>query len=62
MAYPNRTYATVTQPGAASTSRFLDTPVDGGYDGSDTAGKTKYIESFVATEGTGVGEVATTSS
>jgi hypothetical protein len=57
MAYPNRTYATVTQAGASATSRFLDTPVNGGKDGSATAGKTKFIESFVATEATGVGVV-----
>lgn len=57
MAYPNRTYATVTHAGASATSKFLDTPVNGGYDGSATAAKTKFIESFVATERTGTGVV-----
>ena len=60
MAYPNRTYSTVTHAGASTTSRFLDTPVNGGADGASTAGLTKFIESFVATEETGVGNVADT--
>lgn len=59
MAYPSRTYATVTHAGASVATNFLDTPVNGGYDGSATAGKTKFIESFVATEATGVGVVHT---
>jgi hypothetical protein len=59
MAYPNRTYATVTHAGASATSKFLDTPVNGGTNGSATAGKVKFIESFVATEATGVGTVET---
>ena len=60
MAYPNRTYGTVTHAGAASTSRFLDVPVNGGTDGEDTADIEKYIESFVATEQQGIGVVETT--
>lgn len=60
MAYPNRTYATVTLPGAAGPSRFLDTPVNGGYTGADAPDLTKYIESFVATEATGVAVVEET--
>lgn len=58
MAYPNRTYGTVTHTGASTTSRFLDSPVNGGAGGSATAATTKFIESFVATEATGVGRVA----
>lgn len=57
MAYPNRTYATVTLPGAASTSKFLETPVNGGYGGSTAASATKYIEDFATLEATGVGVV-----
>lgn len=60
MAYPNRTFGTVTHAGAAGTSRFLDSPVNGGANGSDEPAKTKFIESFVATEQTGVGHVKTT--
>jgi len=60
MAYPNRTYSTVTHAGASTPSKFLDSPVNGGTDGSATAGMTKFIESFVATEGTGVGKVKDT--
>lgn len=61
MAYPDRTYATVTLPGAANPSKFLDTPVDGGYTGAAAPGMVKYIESFVVTEASGVGVVAETS-
>lgn len=61
MAYPDRTYATVILPGAKTATKILDTPVDGGMDGADTPGKTKYLENFVAIEATGVGVVQTTS-
>lgn len=61
MAYPDRTYTPVTLPGAKSTTLILDTPVDGGMDGADTPGKTKYLENFVAIEATGVGRVQTVS-
>ena len=61
MAYPDRTYATVTLPGAKSPTRFLDTPVDGGSGGATTANKTKYIEVFAAIESTGIGVVETES-
>lgn len=60
MAYPNRTYGTVTHAGASTTSRFLDSPVNGGTNGSSEAATTKFIESFVATERTGVGDVRST--
>ncbi len=59
MAYPDRTYVTVTLPGAKNPTKILDTPVDGGLDGSDTPGKVKYLENFVAIEDTGVGHVET---
>lgn len=57
MAYPDRTYATAVLPGAASATRFLDTPVDGGYDGEDAPDKEKMLENFVSVEAVGVGEV-----
>lgn len=55
MAYPNRTYANVTLPGAASATKVLKNPVDIDVDGED------YLEGFIATEETGVGRVETTS-
>lgn len=60
MAYPNRTYANVTLPGADATTKVLETPVDGGREGADADGSA-YIEGFIATEETGVGRVETTS-
>jgi len=59
MAYPNRTYTPVRLPGAAADTLILDTPVDGGYDGSDAPNKVKYLEFFAIVEDTGVGHVAT---
>jgi hypothetical protein len=60
MAYPNRTTASVTLPGAASATKVLETPVDGGIDGAAADGSA-YLEGFIATEETGVGRVETTS-
>lgn len=60
MAYPNRTYANVTLPGAAATTKVLKTPVDGGIAEAAVNGET-YINAFIATEETGVGRVETTS-
>lgn len=60
MAYPNRTRANVTLPGAASVTKVLDTPVDGGIDGAAANGEA-YLAGFIATEETGVGRVETTS-
>lgn len=51
MAYPNRTYATVTLPGAKEATKVLKSPAKVQADGED------YLESFVATETTGVGKV-----
>lgn len=61
MAYPDRTSGTVVLPGAASATRFLDSPVDGGLAGEDITGVVKPIEAFASTEATGVGVVATES-
>ena len=60
MAYPDRTYADVTLTGAASATKVLRSPVDGGIDGASADGRT-YINGFLATEATGVGVVDTTS-
>lgn len=60
MAYPDRTYATVRHAGAASDSRMLDSPVNGGADGEDTPDIQKFLEAFVATEQQGVGVVKDT--
>ena len=56
MAYPNRTYGTVTHAGASTTSRYLDVPVNGGKGGTATAAKTQFVETFVTMENTGVGK------
>lgn len=61
MAYPDRTYADVTLPGAKETTKVLRSPVDGGREGASADGRT-YINGFIATEETGVARVETTSS
>ncbi len=60
MAYPNRTYSTVRLPGASGTTKFLDTPTNGGPNGSAEAAKVKPIEYYVATQLSGAGRVRTT--
>lgn len=56
MAHPDRTYATVTLPGATSTTKVLRN----GTDGVDADGSA-FLTAFAVTEETGVGTVETTS-